>query len=236
MKLGISCAISGTGFLVSAKTIRENGGWPYHLLTEDIEFSVNCALKGQTIGYCDKAVIYDEQPIAFKQSWDQRLRWSKGFYQVDCKYGLSLIKGCFSPSRKGFSCYDMFMTVAPGMLFTLSAILVNLVVLFACMTEPAYIARLVMMESTGFIFRTIGAFYIGLLLYGAITMVSEWKQIHLSTAKKLLYTFTFPLFMFTYIPISACALIRRVEWKPIYHGSDQGSFIGQQAGKKATSV
>ena len=236
MKLGISCAISGTGFLVSAKTIRENGGWPYHLLTEDIEFSVNCALKGQTIGYCDKAVIYDEQPIAFKQSWDQRLRWSKGFYQVDCKYGLSLIKGCFSPSRKGFSCYDMFMTVAPGMLFTLSAILVNLVVLFACMTEPAYIARLVMMESTGFIFRTIGAFYIGLLLYGAITMVSEWKQIHLSTAKKLLYTFTFPLFMFTYIPISACALVRRVEWKPIYHGSDQGSFIGQQAGKKATSV
>lgn len=130
----------------------------------------------------------------------------------------------------------MFMTVAPGMLFTLSAILVNLVVLFACMTEPAYIARLVMMESTGFIFRTIGAFYIGLLLYGAITMVSEWKQIHLSTAKKLLYTFTFPLFMFTYIPISACALVRRVEWKPIYHGSDQGSFIGQQAGKKATSV
>ena len=236
MKMGISCAISGTGFLVSAKTIRENGGWPYHLLTEDIEFSVNCALKGQTIGYCDKAVIYDEQPIAFKQSWDQRLRWSKGFYQVDYKYGLSLIKGCFSPSRKGFSCYDMFMTVAPGMLLTLAAILVNLMVLFACMTEPAYIARLVIMESTGFIFRTIGTFYIGLLLYGAITMVSEWDQIHLSTSKKLLYTFTFPLFMFTYIPISACALVRRVEWKPIYHGSDQGSFIGGRAGKKATSV
>ncbi len=66
----------GTGFLISADVIRENGGWPYHLLTEDIEFSVSCALKGRRIGYCDKAVIYDEQPTVFRQSWDQRLRWS----------------------------------------------------------------------------------------------------------------------------------------------------------------
>ena len=72
MMLGSNCHVSGTGFLVSAEVIRENGGWPYHLLTEDIEFSVGCALKGRRIGYCDKAVIYDEQPTTFKQSWDQR--------------------------------------------------------------------------------------------------------------------------------------------------------------------
>ena len=236
MKMGISCAISGTGFLVSGKTIRENGGWPYHLLTEDIEFSVNCALKGQTIGYCDKAVIYDEQPIDFKQSWDQRLRWSKGFYQVDYNYSLALIKGCFTPSRKGFSCYDMFMTVAPGMLLTMSAILINALALFACLTEPPYMARLVFLESAGFIFRTIAAFYLGLLMYGTITMISEWKNIDLTASKKLLYTFTFPLFMFTYIPISTCALVRKVEWKHIYHGSDQGSLVRSGARKKATSI
>lgn len=62
MLLGSNCHVSGTGFLISADVIRENGGWPYHLLTEDIEFSVSCALKGRRIGYCDKAVIYDEQP------------------------------------------------------------------------------------------------------------------------------------------------------------------------------
>ena len=63
MLLGTNCAISGTGFLVSGEVIRENGGWPFHLLTEDIEFSVNCAIEGKVIGYCDKAVIYDEQPF-----------------------------------------------------------------------------------------------------------------------------------------------------------------------------
>ena len=145
MLLGTNCHVSGTGFLISADVIRENKGWPYHLLTEDIEFSVSCALKGRRIGYCDKAVIYDEQPTTFRQSWDQRLRWSKGFYQVDVNYGTGLVKGMLQkPSRKSWSCYDMFMTVAPGMLLTLVTIAFNLVVCFACLGQPAYIVRRIM--------------------------------------------------------------------------------------------
>lgn len=230
MLLGVSCAISGTGFLVSGKVIRENGGWPYHLLTEDIEFSVNCALKGQVIGYCDRAVIYDEQPITFRQSWDQRMRWSKGFYQVDIKYGLSLIKGCFSLNRKGFSCYDIFMTVAPGMLLTLCGILVNGIMLTACLTETSAIANTVVAECTGFIAQTILAFYLGLLVYGIVTTITEWKHIQIPSWKKIIYIFTFPIFMFTYVPIAAMALIRKVEWKPIYHGTDQKRLVS--AGEK----
>jgi glycosyltransferase involved in cell wall biosynthesis len=86
MLLGTSCMISGTGFLVSGKLMEENHGWPYHLLTEDIQFSVNCALNGHMIGYCDKAMVYDEQPTTWSQSWKQRLRWSKGFYQIDLRH------------------------------------------------------------------------------------------------------------------------------------------------------
>lgn len=135
MLIGTNCAISGTGFLISAEVVQQNGGWPYHLLTEDIEFSANCALKGQRIGYCETAVLYDEQPVTFKQSWDQRLRWSKGFYQVDFKYGLSLLKGCFTNKTNKFSCYDMLMTVAPGMLLTLVMLAMNLMLLVTCFTE-----------------------------------------------------------------------------------------------------
>ena len=119
-QLGVNCAVSGTGFLVSAQAVREDAGWPYHLLTEDIEFSIACATRGRRIGYCGKAVIYDEQPEKFKQSWDQRLRWSKGFYQVDAKYTGSLLRGCTRGGREGMSCYDMLMTVAPCNLFTIA--------------------------------------------------------------------------------------------------------------------
>ncbi len=219
MLLGTNCAISGTGFLVSAQAIRENGGWPYHLLTEDIEFSVNCALKGQRIGYCEKAVIYDEQPTRFRQSWDQRLRWSKGFYQVDLKYGGALLQGCFSKGSRKFSCYDMLMTVAPGMLLTLVTIAFNGIVALACLTQPSYITAQVLNVTLEFIGSAVIQFYLGLLLYGGATVVCEWRQIDASAGQKIRYLFTFPLFMFTYIPISLAALIRKVEWKPIQHTS-----------------
>ena len=59
--------------------------------------------------------------------------------------------------------------------------------------------------------------YLLMLFIGAVTTLSQWKQIHATTAQKILYTFTFPLFMLTYIPISFVALFKHVEWKPIEH-------------------
>lgn len=215
MLIGTNCAISGTGFLISAEVVQQNGGWPYHLLTEDIEFSANCALKGQRIGYCETAVLYDEQPVTFKQSWDQRLRWSKGFYQVDFKYGLSLLKGCFTNKTNKFSCYDMLMTVAPGMLLTLVMLAMNLMLLVTCFTEPAYIARRIFHEASGAVISAIVMFYISLFTFGAATTITEWKKIAATTKQKIFYTFTFPLFLFTYVPIAIVALVRKVEWRPI---------------------
>ena len=217
MLLGTNCAISGTGFLISAGVVKENGGWPYHLLTEDIEFSANCALKGQRIGYCETAILYDEQPTTFRQSWDQRLRWSKGFYQVDFKYGLDLVKGCFTNRANKFSCYDMLMTVAPGMLLTLVMIAMNLILLVTAFTEPDYIARRVFHEATGALLSAGVMFYISLSTFGLATTITEWRKIRAAAWQKILYTFTFPLFQFTYVPIALVALVTKVEWRPIKH-------------------
>ena len=217
MLLGTNCAISGTGFLISAGVVKENGGWPYHLLTEDIEFSANCALKGQRIGYCETAILYDEQPTTFRQSWDQRLRWSKGFYQVDFKYGLDLVKGCFTNRANKFSCYDMLMTVAPGMLLTLVMIAMNLILLVTAFTEPDYIARRVFHEATGALLSAGVMFYISLFTFGLATTITEWRKIRATAWQKILYTFTFPLFQFTYVPIALVALVTKVEWRPIKH-------------------
>ncbi len=62
MLMGTSRAISGTGFLFSRKVIESTNGWVFHLLTEDIEFSVYHILQGRTIGFCPDAVLYDERP------------------------------------------------------------------------------------------------------------------------------------------------------------------------------
>ncbi|MDP4104645.1 MAG: glycosyltransferase family 2 protein [Bacillota bacterium] len=216
MNLKSSCAISGTGFLVHAEIIKKNGGWVHHLLTEDIEFSICHTIKGGQIGYCGNAVFYDEQPVTFGQSWHQRLRWAKGFYQVFAKYGWDLMKGTFHGKRNKFACYDMTMTIMPTMLISIISLLVNVILYLAVLfgTKDGKVTFDVIMT---LMLKSFGWNYGILFIRGLITTLTEWKKIHCSSSKKILYLFTFPLFMITYIPISFVALFKDVEWRPITH-------------------
>ena len=219
MLTGNSCAVSGTGFMVAGSIIRENGGWPFHLLTEDIQFTVDCAIKGRKIGYCDTAIVYDEQPTTFRQSWNQRLRWSKGFFQVDRHYLIPLLKGMFGRSRLRMSCYDMFMTVAPCVFLTLGAAVLNLILLLLVCTQPFIIARMISQETAHYLFWAVVNGYLGMAAYGLLTVCCEWKRIRATAGEKLRYIAAFPIFMATYIPITLVALCRNVQWTPITHYS-----------------
>lgn len=124
--MGSSCAISGTGFLIDSEIIERNKGWIHHLLTEDIEFSTDCISNGICIGYCHDAILYDEQPTTMRDSWRQRLRWAKGFYQVLLRYGSKLFKGILKVPQGRWACFDMTMTIAPAMLLVLASVFVNI--------------------------------------------------------------------------------------------------------------
>ncbi|MDF2677948.1 MAG: N-acetylglucosaminyltransferase [Bacillota bacterium] len=214
MMLKTGCAISGTGFLVHDDIINKNGGWKHHLLTEDIEFSIDCAINGELIGYCDKAVLYDEQPYIFEQSWNQRLRWAKGFYQVFGKYGKDLFINLFK--NKNFSCYDMLMTVMPCLILSLASAMVNLAFLTVGLLNIEISPMIIEETSKAIIMAGVNS-YLVLFAIGALTTITEWKQINSTTFKKIMYLFTFPIFIFTYIPISIVALFKKIEWKPITH-------------------
>ena len=210
MLIGSSCAVSGTGFLFSREILKKCGGWKFFLLTEDIEFTVYNIIQGEKIGFCEKAVLYDEQPVTFSQSWRQRLRWARGYLQVFGKYGKKLLGGIFT--FKGFSFYDMTMTTMPAFVLMVFSTVFNI----GMSIYGAFIANDMLIASSSVTHFLMNSYYLMFML-GAITMVTEWKNIHMSTFKKILYTFTFPVFMFTYIPISCHALFTKVEWKPIEH-------------------
>ena len=215
---GTNWITAGTGFLVSSKLIEENGGWPYHLLTEDIQFSTVCATKGWRIGYCDDAILYDEQPVTFSQSWRQRMRWAKGFYQVNAHCGMPLLRGCLrGPIR--FSCYDMLMTVAPCTLLTIAAVFINLFCCVTMLSLPSFLARFMLRYVARSLLDMLTWSYGVMFAYGLLTVLAEWRRIPVSPLKKVMYLPFFPLFMLTYIPISLAALLVRVEWKPIRHTS-----------------
>ena len=210
MLMHTSCAISGTGFLVSKRIIEKHGGWKFFLLTEDIEFSICNVVYGERIGYCAGAELYDEQPVTFKQSWKQRLRWSKGFFQVFGKYGWRLVKGIFK--HKSFACFDMIMNIMPAFIITNLSIIISLVSIVVGLIRGLDFAP-VMQSFGGYLIFT----YCIMLAIGAVTTVTEWKKIICPAWKKIFYLFTFPLFMFTYLPISAVALFKKVRWEPIEH-------------------
>lgn len=209
MALGTSCAVSGTGFLVSDAVLRRCGGWHYFLLTEDIEFSIANILRGEKIGYADRAVLYDEQPTRFSQSWRQRLRWSKGYLQVFRRYGAGLFRGIF---RGSFSCYDMTMNIMPAAVLTGVSALVNLGAAVWVFASGGSLGQLAL--SVG---QVLAGLYATVFVLGAVTTVTEWRDIACPWHKKVFYAFTFPLFMFTYIPICAASFFAKAEWKPIEH-------------------
>ena len=218
MLFGVSCAVSGTGFMVAEEIIRKNYGWKHFLLTEDIEFTIDTVISGQKVGYSQNAMLYDEQPTTFRQSWRQRLRWSKGYLQVFQRYGTRLLGGVL---RGNFSCFDMSMAIMPAFVLSTVSIASNLALAVWGVWTGGSI--LIALQSLG---QMLLSMYLTLFVIGAITTVTERRHIHTGRARRVLYALTFPLFMFTYLPISLAALFSKGEWKPIEHRVSAASLRG----------
>ena len=209
MIIGSSCAVSGTGFLVSREIIEAQGGWKHFLMIEDIEFTIDNILGGEVIAYCPDAIIYDEQPTKLSQSWRQHVRWARGALQLLGGYGVRLVKGIFRGPR--LACYDMLMSFYPAYIITLIGFIANIVSIITMAftgNSPLFWSSVV---------RLLSGMYTMTYIMGLIAVITEWRRIHCRAWKKIFYTFTFPFFMATYLPEAVAALFSKASWKPIHH-------------------
>lgn len=207
--LNTSCAVSGTGFGFSRKVLEEMGWtWPYFTLTEDIQFTIDHVTKGYKIGMAQDAEFFDEQPSKFKQSWRQRKRWARGYIQCYQKFGWKM----FGLAFKSFANYDMCLVIMPAFILSILGMFVNIAALILGIITHAPASSL--LATVG---GLLGGAYGTMFVVGTITTITEWKRIHTSTFKKILYNFTFPIFMLTYIPNALSALFGKVAWQPIQH-------------------
>lgn len=215
MIMNTSCAISGTGFLFHKDILKRRGGWKCYLLTEDIEFTIANVIEGEKVGYCHNAMLYDEQPETFRQSWNQRLRWARGFLEVFFHYGLKLIGRIFkNKSKNRFSCFDLFSVIAPLTIITIACILLFGVGLAIDLINGTFDLQSCLTT----VLTTLSASYLGYFFIGLVTVITEWKAINATAPRKIIFLFTFPLYMATWIPIGFVALFKKnIEWKPIKH-------------------
>ena len=176
-------------------------GWPYHSLSEDIEFSLDMVLKGERITYCHEAIFYDEQPLTYAQSHLQRLRWNKGYLQVIGLYWQAILKGI---GHGDLNVLELTRILLPA-LFTPSCFVMTMLLWLSGQNDLIHIL-------------TKASFsYLALFVMAAMTVVCESKRIRCSLNKKIIYCLCFPLFMASYLIISLQALFVKVTWKPIRH-------------------
>ena len=217
----LSAEITGTGFFVHKDIIKRDGGWITHCLIEDIEFTVQNVMRGEKIAFCNDAIVYDEQPTRFMQSYHQRKRWIKGYIYILKTYGVKLFSKFFC--GKGFSNFDMIMAVSPAFFISSFALLFNVVMLVLIpIIDPTLALAAFRIAIIGVLSSYILFFFVGL-----ITALCEWGRIHASSGRKIWSLFTFPLFMMTYVPITFAAIFTKAEWRHIEHHASNAHFSGE---------
>lgn len=207
--------VSGTGFYIAKDVIEKYGGWKFHTMVEDIEFSINCALDDIYVGYNENACFYDEQPSRLKDSLNQRLRWCKGTHQCFKLYEGKLIKKLITKLK--LTCIDLIIHITPMPVVAFIWLFIYLILMginSLVMNLPIHFYLDTAIRSTYSLFLIT---FVVAFLHALIVTILLGKKIKAPLYKKIIYLFTFPIYMFFYIPLSFIAIFKKVTWKPIKH-------------------
>ena len=203
--IGLSPLLNGTGFMVKFDVVKPNG-WETQTLTEDIEFSLKQIIQGRKLGWATDAIVYDEQPTEFKQSWSQRSRWTVGHLQCMKYYTKDLAEGVLE--YRTLMNFDGFLYLMgiPMMIVTFLLLAINTVIFLADgMSAGALILNYI---------KYIVATFIVPVLTAVFFMFIEKKPIKKMWKGILLY----PVFMASWILINIKCIIKpNTQWEKIEH-------------------
>ena len=167
-------------------------------------------LAGFDASYAPDAEFYDEQVTTFSASFKQRIRWCKGGIQVFRRYGKPLLQTAMHGDRTSL---EQLISIAPAYILMVIALVLNVVLSTVTLIGGRFLDVLPMLAV---MILSLATFVV---LFSILTTVTQWKRIHASPLKKIVYVFAFPLFMLSFIPICLCAMLMRVKWAPIPHTS-----------------
>ncbi len=204
--IGLSPLLNGTGFMVKFDVVKPNG-WDTETLTEDIEFSLKQIIKGKKLGWATDAIVYDEQPTSFKQSWSQRSRWTVGHMQCLKVYTGQLAKAV--KEHKTLMNFDGLLYIAgtaPMLVITFGLLILNCIMYLS----QEMSTQLFIINVLNYLIPTL----LTPIALSLVVMVLEKKPI-IPMIKGLL---CYPLFMGTWVIINLkCLFKRETTWEKIDH-------------------
>ena len=204
--LGLSPLINGTGFMVKFDVVKPEG-WKTKTLTEDIEFSLKRIIAGKKLGWATDAIVYDEQPVGFKQSWSQRSRWTVGHIQCLKEYTKPLAVAV--KDNKTIMNFDGLLYMLgsiPMFVLTLLLLVLNVVIF---LVDGMTVTEL-LFNAVRYIVPT---FFLPIFT-GIMIMIIDKKPIRPMIKGLLLY----PLFLGSWLLINfKCLFKRETSWEKIEH-------------------
>ena len=207
--VGLSTLLNGTGFMVRFDVVKPKG-WQTETLTEDIEFSLKRIIKGKKLGWATDAIVYDEQPTSFKQSWSQRSRWTVGHMQCMKRYTGELFNSV--KEHKSLVTFDGFLYIVgttPMLIITMLVLFINCAMYAAQSMTNMEFAINILRYLVPTLLLPIGT--------AIVAMTLDRKPIK-PMIKGLLY---YPLFMGTWVIINIkCLFKRETTWEKIEHVRD----------------
>ena len=207
--IGLSPLLNGTGFMVRFDIIKPTG-WDTKTLTEDIEFSLKNIIEGRKLGWATDAIVYDEQPTSFKQSWSQRTRWTVGHIQCMKEYtGLLALAVKENKTVMNFDGLLYILGSIPMFVLTLFLMLWNVVIFLANGMTAAELGINLL--------RYLVPTYI-LPIFTAILIMKIDKKPIKPMIKGLIF---YPLFLGSWLLINfKCLFKRDAKWEKIDHNRD----------------
>ena len=207
--VGLSTLLNGTGFMVRFDVVKPDG-WQTEPLTEDIEFSLKRIIKGKKLGWATDAIVYDEQPTSFKQSWSQRSRWTVGHMQCMKRYTGELFNSV--KEHRSLVTFDGFLYIVgttPMLVITMLVLFINCAMYAAQSMTNLEFAINILRYLVPTLLLPIGT--------AVVAMALDRKPIK-PMLKGLLY---YPLFMGTWVIINIkCLFKRETTWEKIEHVRD----------------
>ncbi len=204
--LGLSTLLNGTGFMIRFDVLKPEG-WKTVTLTEDIEFSLQRIIKGKKLGWATDAIVYDEQPTSFKQSWSQRSRWTVGHIQCINEYTKKLAVSV--KEKKSLINFDGFLYIVgsiPMFIATILLLLTNFLMYAGNgITQAELILNIAKYLVPTFLFP---------IATGIFVMWLDKRPIKPMIKGLLCY----PLFMGSWLLINfVCLFKRNLNWEKINH-------------------
>lgn len=207
-KCNNTLTISGTGFYIKGDIVEKLGGYPFNSLTEDYELTLYATLNDLTTTYVKNAIFFDEQPVKYNITINQRTRWIKGFFEARKKYIPLLLK---KEINKNFSSsFHQIMGVTPYILLIIGLLGILLINYFNVKNTIILILFV----------------YLIMVLITLIMVLKENTYLNINNKMKIKVILYNPIFLTTYIICLFKAILNKdVKWLKIEHSKSLDTSV-----------